>query len=820
MCIAISLHLPLTDFFGGSEYLRKCFEREPEANRGTYPERLPDVLNQPISNQWQVPGTTSPHFQDPHTLSANNISRRPKLTSQLQQSSSISRSSGAGSRIPSTITGKERASQTLATSTQEAPAGAEKKNTSDQARCPKTSRLRSSSGKIPATRSSLKAEMSINESEDEAPRKKCSEVHSFGKPWKTPLIYPQTGKRRMAVEFGDLFRLDEDEFLNDNLIGFFLRYLEYHLEQTHPELAEKVYFYNSYFFERLTHTSKGKKGINYESVQKWTRNIDIFNHDFVVVPVNESFHWYVVIICNLSKLSTFAENQGEELQERSTSEMPAVALEEGQDEAREGLVTEESHDQPTEKTTESLSHLSLSDQDEQLDQLGSSTKAVSSLSSPRPGSTPRKLEPARRKGARNPLPKYNVSASVIMTFDSLGVARSSTCTALRQYIVEEAKTKKGWEIDGSQIKGMTARGIPTQPNFSDCGLYLCAYLEKFILNPADFVGRILQRQMDPGIDMPMMASGELRSRMRALIMELHKQQEGEESEFPMPDIGRILLAQQEAVSPGGISAPRTPLQDESEDELQRDHTDINVRHIENSRRVEAPALMTERTSNPLASTERPPEESAPSKASNLMLDMLDKINAEASWTSKSGTKETAITIDDDEDPQPVPKSVPAKKIPIAKDDFFGDPSELKDIAGVDKTSPPRRTPPETSMAQRSAPHRKTGEESKDTHLRQRRSDSRESADTVDTDYLSGTGNKSYQHNQREHDARPQTSAKNERRPLQEIVLLVPDSQESVEEAEDDDRGVGSAGVREQEREGQQHKQGEIDEPQEILEGVE
>ena len=39
-----------------------------------------------------------------------------------------------------------------------------------------------------------------------------------------PLVYPATGKDRATVDFGDLERLDEDEWLNDNLIMFYLKY--------------------------------------------------------------------------------------------------------------------------------------------------------------------------------------------------------------------------------------------------------------------------------------------------------------------------------------------------------------------------------------------------------------------------------------------------------------------------------------------------------------------------------------------------------------------------------------------------------------------
>lgn len=819
MCISFSPSSKnLTCYFSRSEFIRKCFERMPDVNPGPQQERLADDNHQPISNQRQVSGTTSRHFQNQQTPPANNITKSTKVTDKLQPYVQPSKIAGADSRIPTVITGKERASQSYSTPPEELSAIFARKPSPEKAQMSNTSRLRSSSSRMPATRSSLRAEMSTHESEEEVPREKYSKVYGLGEPWKTPLLYPKIGKRRMTVEYGDLYRLDEDEFLNDNLIGFFLRYLEYHLEQTNPELAQRVYFYNSYFFERLMQTSKGKKGINYESVQKWTRNIDLFDRDFVVVPVNESYHWYVVIICNLSRLNTMAYTEVEDIAMEALPSAKHVFPSEGEDELRTGPVTEEAPDQPTEKTTESLSQLSLSDPDKQIDELAPASKAVSSLMSPRRGSAPRRTGPGRRK-TRHSLPKYNLSAPIIMTFDSLGVARSSTCTALRQYIVEEAKNKKGWDIDGSLIKGMTARGIPTQPNFHDCGLYLCAYLERFILNPAGFVGRILQREMDPKTDMPMIASEELRSRMRGLIRGLHNEQEGEEVEFPIPEIGRILLAPPpKAASPDDTHAPRTPLQDDSEDELQQDHTNPRVPNTVRVRHRDPTPPTSRLTKNLAPGLARPLEEHSPSKTSTMAMDILAKINksAPSPANSKSGTRETAITIDDDDDDddsRSVSDNVSATKKPVAEDDFskrssgkkftvhdddyFEHPSELKDIAGVGKTHTPRRktkeAPTSTELAQR------------------RRSQSIASADTVNTEFLSGSGNKSYQHDGGQDAGRLTTPNKAEHsRQTPEIVVVIPDSQER-KEVEGEERREVELG---EDREGTEH------EPQMILEGIE
>ena len=147
--------------------------------------------------------------------------------------------------------------------------------------------------------------------EDVPVEEKYSKVHGLGKPWSKPLTYPLEGRKKTTVEFSDLERLDEGEFLNDNLISFFLRFLEQELGDRRPDVAKRVYFFNTYFYATLTNTHKGKKCFNYEGVQKWTRTVDLFTFDYIIVPINESSHWYLAIICNLPALDRNLETPGD-----------------------------------------------------------------------------------------------------------------------------------------------------------------------------------------------------------------------------------------------------------------------------------------------------------------------------------------------------------------------------------------------------------------------------------------------------------------------------------------------------------------------------
>lgn len=36
----------------------------------------------------------------------------------------------------------------------------------------------------------------------------------------------------------------------------------------------------------------------YDSVKKWTKAVDVFQQDLIIVPVNENLHWYLAVIYN------------------------------------------------------------------------------------------------------------------------------------------------------------------------------------------------------------------------------------------------------------------------------------------------------------------------------------------------------------------------------------------------------------------------------------------------------------------------------------------------------------------------------------------
>ncbi|PAV67979.1 hypothetical protein WR25_23347 [Diploscapter pachys] len=85
----------------------------------------------------------------------------------------------------------------------------------------------------------------------------------------------------------DLLTLRGAEWLNDEIINFYLNLVVDRAEK--DASFPKTYMFNSFFFETLL-----KRG--YAGVKRWTRKVDIFSYDIILVPIHLTVHWCMAII--------------------------------------------------------------------------------------------------------------------------------------------------------------------------------------------------------------------------------------------------------------------------------------------------------------------------------------------------------------------------------------------------------------------------------------------------------------------------------------------------------------------------------------------
>ncbi|GJM97185.1 hypothetical protein PR202_ga14092 [Eleusine coracana subsp. coracana] len=113
------------------------------------------------------------------------------------------------------------------------------------------------------------------------------------------VIYPKGDPDAVSISKRDAELLLPETFVNDTIIDFYIKYLTTRIESTEKR---RYHFFNSFFFRKLADLDK-EQGRAPEGraaflrVRKWTRKINIFEKDFLFVPVNFGLHWSLIVVC-------------------------------------------------------------------------------------------------------------------------------------------------------------------------------------------------------------------------------------------------------------------------------------------------------------------------------------------------------------------------------------------------------------------------------------------------------------------------------------------------------------------------------------------
>jgi sentrin-specific protease 7 len=329
--------------------------------------------------------------------------------------------------------------------------------------------------------------------------------------WRHPVVYPPLpALRRVTIDKGDIARLDEGEFLNDTILSFALREIE---ESMTPQRREEIYMFNTFFYTALS-TKHGRKAFNFDAVKTWTRKVDIFKYPFVVVPINVSLHWFVAIICNLPSV-------------RSPPQDDAAMDDVGK---IEPVDDREKH--PTDAEEEDAKGPSEADDEPKSSQIPDARMSQLSLQDGdenQTGDARIKKNKTKKHGSKKhapPVRKLSPKGPFVITLDSLNLPRSPEVRYLKDYIAAEAMDKLEIVLDPKEFQGVTAKGIPEQNNFCDCGIFAVRYIRALAEDPHGFVKNILERQVDEqrfdGFD-----PSEVRNELRTHLLQLSKANEEE-----------------------------------------------------------------------------------------------------------------------------------------------------------------------------------------------------------------------------------------------------------------------------------------------------
>ncbi|BFF98975.1 uncharacterized protein DMAD_06991 [Drosophila madeirensis] len=318
------------------------------------------------------------------------------------------------------------------------------------------------------------------------------------------LMYPPTGTGSLCIRMEDFVCLTKESYLNDIIIDFYLLWLRNTLI---PEATrERTHVFSTFFYKRLTtltrptdmrQTAAQKR---HARVQKWTKVVDIFDKDFIIVPINEQSHWFLAIICfpNLKGPVTYDTNQPVEpqhlkrargkkgpLQIGNTTITPLTKRGEGGalPAALNSEICRLGDDGESERDEAEGDDSDMASEDS--DNSNSGKEPTAAKETPAATPTPQVSSgPARICGAEE-VPA--VKQPLILIFDSLaGASRSRVVATLRDYLTCEYRIKKpdaqAHVFNKDNMPGHCVK-VPQQNNFTDCGLYLLQYVEQFFAEP-------------------------------------------------------------------------------------------------------------------------------------------------------------------------------------------------------------------------------------------------------------------------------------------------------------------------------------------------
>ncbi|PSN41014.1 hypothetical protein C0J52_16055 [Blattella germanica] len=106
-------------------------------------------------------------------------------------------------------------------------------------------------------------------------------------------LIPEPRSEKLVEAFGmtitrrDMRTLSGLNWLNDEVINFYMELLK---ERGKLENYPSVYCFNSFFYTKLV------TGGGHSSVRRWTRKVDIFSYDLIIIPIHLDVHWCLIAI--------------------------------------------------------------------------------------------------------------------------------------------------------------------------------------------------------------------------------------------------------------------------------------------------------------------------------------------------------------------------------------------------------------------------------------------------------------------------------------------------------------------------------------------
>lgn len=291
-------------------------------------------------------------------------------------------------------------------------------------------------------------------------------------PFAPPLEFKFLDGKPFTIAYNDFKTLYNNDWVNDNIIDFFIRYeIDRVVEKGLLKMSD-IYTFNTFFYLKLI-TKKSPNDLEeidyYGNIKRWLTKVDLFSYSNVIVPINEKSHWYACIIVGLPEFLQKVRSQQSAEEEISVQDEPKNDKGEESDSSMDKVLIDS----------------------ENLDK--------------------------KPKGLKYP-GKIN-----IFVFDSLSQKHGGLLKPFKRFLIDYCKERYNLSIDTKDIVFRQTR-VLKQNNFNDCGIHVIYNIRKF-LNNRDECLRIWDRN-EPGFRNFFKSSERSRKQLIDLLLTLHQKQEG------------------------------------------------------------------------------------------------------------------------------------------------------------------------------------------------------------------------------------------------------------------------------------------------------
>ncbi|XP_058512085.1 sentrin-specific protease 1 isoform X2 [Ochotona princeps] len=105
---------------------------------------------------------------------------------------------------------------------------------------------------------------------------------------------------RLTITRKDIQTLNHLNWLNDEIINFYMNML---MERSKEKGLPSVHAFNTFFFTKL-------KTAGYQAVKRWTKKVDVFSVDILLVPIHLGVHWCLAVVDFRKKSITYYDSMG------------------------------------------------------------------------------------------------------------------------------------------------------------------------------------------------------------------------------------------------------------------------------------------------------------------------------------------------------------------------------------------------------------------------------------------------------------------------------------------------------------------------------